>query len=127
MLGSALEQIGVLSEFGGMARKAFADREAASGDGRRRRRSPAATAFGSGGGRIRAARRCVVRGARLVSATDRDAQDMQTSGYVVVFDDISGRDLRAAFHRRGGEVARRLAHEIKNPLTPIQLSPSVCK
>jgi nitrogen fixation/metabolism regulation signal transduction histidine kinase len=41
--------------------------------------------------------------------------------YIVVFDDIS--DVIAAQRSIAwGEVARRLAHEIKNPLTPIQLS-----
>lgn len=43
------------------------------------------------------------------------------SGYVVVFDDISHL-LQAERQAAWGEVARRLAHEIKNPLTPIQLS-----
>lgn len=42
-------------------------------------------------------------------------------GYVVVFDDITGL-LQAQRDAAWGEVARRLAHEIKNPLTPIQLS-----
>ena len=43
------------------------------------------------------------------------------SGFVVVFDDIT--QLIAAQRATAwGEVARRLAHEIKNPLTPIQLS-----
>ncbi|MFN0314391.1 MAG: ATP-binding protein [Burkholderiales bacterium] len=42
-------------------------------------------------------------------------------GYVVVFDDIT-RVLQAQRYAAWGEVARRLAHEIKNPLTPIQLS-----
>jgi len=43
------------------------------------------------------------------------------SGYVVVFDDISN-IISAQRSIAWGEVARRLAHEIKNPLTPIQLS-----
>lgn len=44
-----------------------------------------------------------------------------TGGHVVVFDDVS--ELIAAQRSVAwGEVARRLAHEIKNPLTPIQLS-----
>ncbi len=44
-----------------------------------------------------------------------------SSGFVVVFDDIT--QLIAAQRATAwGEVARRLAHEIKNPLTPIQLS-----
>jgi len=47
--------------------------------------------------------------------------DTGGGGYVVVFDDIT--QLVAAQRATAwGEVARRLAHEIKNPLTPIQLS-----
>ncbi|MBN8442132.1 MAG: HAMP domain-containing protein [Thauera sp.] len=42
-------------------------------------------------------------------------------GLVVVFDDIS-RLIAAQRTAAWAEVARRLAHEIKNPLTPIQLS-----
>jgi len=42
-------------------------------------------------------------------------------GAVVVFDDITNL-LQAQRTAAWGEVARRLAHEIKNPLTPIQLS-----
>ena len=53
------------------------------------------------------------RGARLPQATG--------GGYVVVFDDIS-QLIQAQRAMAWGEVARRLAHEIKNPLTPIQLS-----
>ena len=55
----------------------------------------------------------LMRGTRL--ATDVE------SGYVVVFDDITYL-LQAERQAAWGEVARRLAHEIKNPLTPIQLS-----
>jgi PAS domain S-box-containing protein len=43
------------------------------------------------------------------------------TGYVVVFDEITEL-IRAQRDAAWGEVARRLAHEIKNPLTPIQLS-----
>jgi len=43
------------------------------------------------------------------------------AGLVVVFDDITAL-LQAQRDAAWGEVARRLAHEIKNPLTPIQLS-----
>lgn len=42
-------------------------------------------------------------------------------GFVVVFDDISEL-ISAQRNAAWAEVARRLAHEIKNPLTPIQLS-----
>ncbi len=47
--------------------------------------------------------------------------DGQATGYVVVFDDISD-VISASRLMAWSEVARRLAHEIKNPLTPIQLS-----
>jgi two-component system, NtrC family, nitrogen regulation sensor histidine kinase NtrY len=43
------------------------------------------------------------------------------SGYVVVIDDLTEL-LRAQKSAAWQEVARRIAHEIKNPLTPIQLS-----
>lgn len=45
----------------------------------------------------------------------------KTPQYVVIFDDI-GELLSAQRSRDFAEMARRLAHEIKNPLTPIQLS-----
>jgi nitrogen fixation/metabolism regulation signal transduction histidine kinase len=47
--------------------------------------------------------------------------DGKSGGYVVVFDDVT-RLVAAQRSAAWGEVARRLAHEIKNPLTPIQLS-----
>jgi PAS domain S-box-containing protein len=56
----------------------------------------------------------LLRGTRL-STMEED------SSYVVVFDDITHL-LQAERQAAWGEVARRLAHEIKNPLTPIQLS-----
>lgn len=43
------------------------------------------------------------------------------SGYVIVFDDVTTM-IQAQRDAAWGEVARRLAHEIRNPLTPIQLS-----
>jgi two-component system nitrogen regulation sensor histidine kinase NtrY len=55
-----------------------------------------------------------------VMTTPLRRDDGTTDGMVVVFDDVSPliRAQKAAAWR---EVARRLAHEIKNPLTPIQL------
>ena len=44
-----------------------------------------------------------------------------SSGQVIVFDDISAL-IQAQRNAAWSEVAKRLAHEIKNPLTPIQLS-----
>ena len=55
----------------------------------------------------------LVRGARLPADTG--------IGLVVVFDDIT-HVLQAQRDAAWSEVARRLAHEIKNPLTPIQLA-----
>lgn len=61
----------------------------------------------------------LVRGARLPGGDH--VSDHAEPGYVVVFDDISD-VISAQRSVAWGEVARRLAHEIKNPLTPIQLS-----
>jgi nitrogen fixation/metabolism regulation signal transduction histidine kinase len=47
--------------------------------------------------------------------------ESEHGGVVIVFDDITAL-LAAQRDAAWGEVARRLAHEIKNPLTPIQLS-----
>jgi len=55
----------------------------------------------------------LLRGTRLPAGID--------NGYVLVFDDITHL-IQAQRDAAWGEVARRLAHEIKNPLTPIQLS-----
>lgn len=48
-------------------------------------------------------------------------QSGQPAGFVVVFDEITAM-IQAQRDAAWAEVARRLAHEIKNPLTPIQLS-----
>ena len=45
----------------------------------------------------------------------------QSAGYVVTFDDITQR-VQAEKDAAWSEVARRMAHEIKNPLTPIRLA-----
>jgi nitrogen fixation/metabolism regulation signal transduction histidine kinase len=55
------------------------------------------------------------------ACTALPGDEEHAAGYVVVFDDITGL-LQAQRDAAWGEVARRLAHEIKNPLTPIQLS-----
>ena len=47
--------------------------------------------------------------------------DGQHAGHIVVFDDLTAL-IEAQRNAAWSEVARRLAHEIKNPLTPIQLS-----
>ena len=48
-------------------------------------------------------------------------EDEKLKGYVVAFDDIT-KLVSAQRSAAWGDVARRIAHEIKNPLTPIQLS-----
>lgn len=55
----------------------------------------------------------LLRGTRLPESSG--------GGGIVVFDDITGL-LQVQRTVAWGEIARRLAHEIKNPLTPIQLS-----
>jgi len=55
----------------------------------------------------------LLRGTRLPPGVER--------GYVLVFDDVT-KLINAERNAAWSEVARRLAHEIKNPLTPIQLS-----
>ncbi len=65
-------------------------------------------------GPVRARRTLLVRIAPELKAGRAD-------GFVVTFDDITA--LEAAQRKAAwGDVARRIAHEIKNPLTPIQLS-----
>ena len=56
----------------------------------------------------------------ILSGTRVDSDELDT-GHVVVFEDATEL-LKAQRDAAWGEVARRLAHEIKNPLTPIQLS-----
>lgn len=57
----------------------------------------------------------------LVRMAIRRGEDGGLEGYVVAFDDVT--DLVSAQRMAAwGDVARRIAHEIKNPLTPIQLS-----
>ncbi len=57
----------------------------------------------------------------LVRVATRRRDDRSLEGFVVAFDDVT--DLVSAQRMAAwGDVARRIAHEIKNPLTPIQLS-----
>jgi PAS domain S-box-containing protein len=63
--------------------------------------------------RLDGVRTLLMRGTRLGTPGE--------NGYVIVFDDITHL-IQAQRDAAWGEVARRLAHEIKNPLTPIQLS-----
>jgi two-component system nitrogen regulation sensor histidine kinase NtrY len=57
----------------------------------------------------------------LVRVSRRATEGGRLEGYVVAFDDVT--ELVSAQRMAAwGDVARRIAHEIKNPLTPIQLS-----
>ena len=57
----------------------------------------------------------------LVRVRSRANKDNKVDGYVIVFDDVT--ELVSAQKMAAwGDVARRIAHEIKNPLTPIKLS-----
>ena len=68
------------------------------------------TLFGPNGRKV-----LMCRGTTLPDSGDGD------SGSIIVFDDITAL-IQAQRNAAWGEVARRLAHEIKNPLTPIQLA-----
>ena len=68
------------------------------------------TLFGSSGRKV-----LICRGALLPGA------EGELGGSVIVFEDVTNM-IQAQRDAAWGEVARRLAHEIKNPLTPIQLS-----
>ncbi|WP_127478721.1 sensor histidine kinase [Sulfurivermis fontis] len=61
------------------------------------------------------------RGALLPGIDGANDSEQSGGGHVIVFDDITAL-IQAQRDAAWGEVARRLAHEIKNPLTPIQLS-----
>jgi len=66
--------------------------------------------FISGGRKV-----LMCRGTTLIDEHGEDSEN------IIVFDDIT-EQMQAQRDSAWGEVARRLAHEIKNPLTPIQLS-----
>jgi two-component system, NtrC family, nitrogen regulation sensor histidine kinase NtrY len=57
----------------------------------------------------------------LVRMSIRRSDQGNLEGYVVAFDDVT-QLVSAQRMAAWGDVARRIAHEIKNPLTPIQLS-----
>jgi len=57
----------------------------------------------------------------LIARLGAEMQGGRVDGYVLTFDDIT--ELLSAQRKAAwADVARRIAHEIKNPLTPIQLS-----
>ena len=99
MIGKRLED--VVPEFAGLV---------AAGTSRRRKFAEDQIIL------TRAGRRLTLR-ARIAS----EKVDGRVIGYVVTFDDVT--DLLTAQRKAAwSDVARRIAHEIKNPLTPIQLA-----
>ncbi|MDJ0950497.1 MAG: PAS domain-containing sensor histidine kinase [Alphaproteobacteria bacterium] len=78
----------------------------------------------AGAGRLVEAQIKIQRSGRLRTLLVRitaEQDQSRTIGYVVTFDDIT--ELQAAQRNAAwSDVARRIAHEMKNPLTPIQLS-----
>src|SRR5471032_1146616 len=116
MIGQKLDEIEGLQEFGGAIVAAFSAQSAQSAAGRNlqrlhwQRQIEIPRRPGSGEENDLT---LLTRGSRLPVEGG--------SGYLVVFDDISD-VISAQRSIAWGEVARRLAHEIKNPLTPIQLS-----
>jgi nitrogen fixation/metabolism regulation signal transduction histidine kinase len=118
--GRPLDQIGGLEVFAGAVARAFSAQSAQSAAGRGRAHGRLSAHWQQ---QIEVPRRpgttddhdltLLARGSRLPVGAG--------SGFIVVFDDISD-VISAQRSVAWGEVARRLAHEIKNPLTPIQLS-----
>jgi nitrogen fixation/metabolism regulation signal transduction histidine kinase len=116
LAGRPLDQIDGLEVFAGAVTRAFSAQSAQSAAGRGKGRAHWQQ-------QIEIPRRpgtdddhditLLARGSRLPVGAG--------SGFIVVFDDISD-VISAQRSVAWGEVARRLAHEIKNPLTPIQLS-----
>ncbi|MDP2787656.1 MAG: ATP-binding protein [Pseudomonadota bacterium] len=60
-------------------------------------------------------------GGRMLLVRGTPLSDSETPDYVLVLDDVT-QLIQAQRDAAWGEAARRMAHEIKNPLTPIQLS-----
>ena len=114
VLGQTLREHPELATLGEAIERAFAEQSDAGPDWQKQIEIARASEPSQGGVDARADPLILLaRGSRCPVG---DAQ-----GYLVVFDDVS--DLISAQRSIAwGEVARRLAHEIKNPLTPIQLS-----
>jgi nitrogen fixation/metabolism regulation signal transduction histidine kinase len=116
LAGHALDEIEGLEAFAGTIARAYSAQSAQSAAGSARRRTHWQQQIeiprrpGSGDDHDIT---LFARGSRLPVGAG--------SGFIVVFDDISD-VISAQRSMAWGEVARRLAHEIKNPLTPIQLS-----
>lgn len=117
-IGKPLKDIDGLSTFAQVITQSFSEQSAQSAAGRAGRESlhwqhQIDVPRRMGGPETENDISLLARGSRLPGGRE--------GSYVVVFDDISD-VISAQRSIAWGEVARRLAHEIKNPLTPIQLS-----
>ena len=114
VIGRPLETVAGMLEFANIVRQAFSA-HAAVGSERQHWQQQFEIAPGQGEAQA---------GAQPLTLLARGTHlrvDGRGNGYLVVFDDIT-EVISANRTVAWGEVARRLAHEIKNPLTPIQLS-----
>ena len=94
-------------------------RRSRAGDGRTARARRRAARTGWRKARCRSPDRTARRTLLVRIAAEHDEDEI--SGFVVTFDDIT--ELLSAQRKAAwADIARRIAHEIKNPLTPIQLS-----
>ncbi|AMD44947.1 sensor histidine kinase [Bordetella holmesii] len=110
VIGRPLETADGMLAFAGIVREAFSAHEAVGSERQHWQQQFEITPGQAGGQPII----LLARGTHL-------RVDERGNGYLVVFDDIT-EVISANRTMAWGEVARRLAHEIKNPLTPIQLS-----
>ena len=113
--------LGTRSVGGHRADAAGARRAATSGSGSSSPRSRCASPPGARSGASSSISTAPAGAARSCAPARRCPGRTADVGFVIVFDDITAL-LQAQRDAAWGEVARRLAHEIKNPLTPIQLS-----
>jgi len=112
--GRPLETVPGMIAFAGIIRKAFGHHEAV---GSERLHWQEQIELGLGGAAVGAESHTLT----LLARGTHLRVDGRGNGYMVVFDDIT-EVISANRSVAWAEVARRLAHEIKNPLTPIQLS-----
>ena len=109
VIGRPLETVDDMLEFANLIRQAFSEHAAVGSERTHWQQQFELKRAGQGEATI-----LLARGTHL-------HVDDRGNGYLVVFDDIT-EVISASRTVAWGEVARRLAHEIKNPLTPIQLS-----
>lgn len=112
--GRPLETVSGMIEFAGIIRKAFGQHEAVGSERLHWQEQIELDLGGAATGTEAHTLTLLARGTHL-------RVDGRGNGYMVVFDDIT-EVISANRSVAWAEVARRLAHEIKNPLTPIQLS-----